>query len=247
MPHPLAKIAPQEATPDPVKPWIRWVIFGLLVTGIALAYLLLPLTEWLVAVARELRRLGPAAVVVYVLTYAVSSLLFLPALLLTLGAGFAWGALGGFAIALPAATIAASVAFLSARYLLHGRFRAWLLVTPRLAAVERAVNQKGAMLVFLLRLSPLLPFPVLNYTFGLTLIAHRKFAVATFFGMMPITFMWAYVGSIGAELGGLEGKAPVEVGTAKIVLGIAGGLITLAVSVWVGKAARRALREAAAV
>lgn len=155
------------------------------------------------------------------------------------------GALGGFAIAVPAATLAATCAFLVSRFFFSGRFRSWLLHRPRLHAVERAVNEKGAPLVFLLRLSPMLPFPVLNYIFGLTLIPYRAFALATFIGMMPITFMWTYVGSLGAELGGLDGDTPGELGAAKIGFGVVGGLVTLAVSIWVGRAARKALREAA--
>lgn len=234
-----------SAPSEPVKPWIRWALLGTLVVGLALAYTLLPLTEWLTDIARALRGLGPIALALYVVTYMLASLLFLPAALLSIGAGFAWGALGGFAVAVPSATIAASTAFLISRFFFSGRFRSWLLHQPRLHAVERAVNEKGAPLVFLLRLSPMLPFPLLNYVFGLTLIPYRHFALATFIGMMPVTFMWTYLGSLGAELGGLDGDTPGEVGTAKIAFGVVGGLVTLAVSVWVGRAARRALREAA--
>lgn len=233
------------ATPEPVRPWFRWALLGLLVVGLALAYTLLPLKEWLTEIARALRGLGPIAFALYVATYVVASLLILPAVLLSIGAGFAWGALGGFAIAVPAATLAATCAFLVSRFFFSGRFRSWLLHRPRLHAVERAVNEKGAPLVFLLRLSPMLPFPVLNYIFGLTLIPYRAFALATFIGMMPITFMWTYVGSLGAELGGLDGDTPGKLGAAKIGFGVVGGLVTLAVSIWVGRAARKALREAA--
>jgi uncharacterized membrane protein YdjX (TVP38/TMEM64 family) len=225
-----------------VTPWIRWVVFGLLVVGIALAYILLPLKDWLIAIADELQKLGPIAILAYVATYIVASLLLLPAALLSIGAGVTWGAVGGAAIAVPSTTLAASAAFIIARYFFSGRFRAWLLNKPRLSAVEQAVNDKGAALVFLLRLSPMLPFPILNYIFGLTRVPFQRFAVATFFGMIPVTSMWAYVGAIGGKLG----RGNESVGTAEIIAGVVGGLITLGVTVWVGKAARKAMREAAA-
>jgi len=224
--------------------WLRWVLFGLILVGIVLAYVLLPLKDWIMSAKGLLQGLGVLGVVAFIGSYLLFCVLLLPAALMSILAGAAWpqlGGLAGFAVALPSATIAACAAFLIARYFFSGRFRAWLMNKPRLAAIERAVYQKGAALVFLLRLSPMLPFPVLNYVFGLTLIPFHKYALATFFGMMPITFMWTYVGSVGSEM--IEGNA--EIGTAKIVMGVVSGLITLAVTIWVGRAARQAMREAA--
>lgn len=225
--------------------WLRWVGFGLIVVGIALAYILLPLKDWLTSIAGTIESLGAAGVLLYIAIFVVFCMFLLPAALVSILSGVAWG-MWGFAVALPSATLAACVAFLISRYLFSGRFRAWLLTKPRLSAVERAVNQKGAMLVFFMRLSPIMPFPVLNYIFGLTRIPFRKYALATFIGLVPINFMWAYVGTIGRDLAGADGQEPGEVGTAKIAMGVVGGVITLAVTFWVGRAARQAMREAAA-
>lgn len=225
--------------------WLRWALLSVVVLGVISAYVFLPLKDWLSAIAIELRALGALGFVVFVGTYVGASLLLLPAALLSIGAGFAWGALGGFAVAVPCATLAASAAFGISRHGFSGAVRTWLLKRPRLHAVERTVNERGPSLVLLLRLSPVLPFPVLNYLFGLTRIRYRAFGLATFFGMMPITLMWTYVGSIGATLGGLDGPGSSEVGTLKIIVGVVGGLITVGVTLWVGRAARQALREAA--
>ncbi len=213
------------------------------VAAMLIAYAVLPLRDWLMAVARELRGLEGAGVVAYGLAYTLLSLVFFPAALLSITAGVTWGTLGGFGVALVSAALAATSAFVIARHMFSGRFRTWVLHRPKLNAVDRAVNAKGATLVVLLRFSPVLPFPILNYAIGLTRIATWKFTTATFFGMMPITLLWNWVGSIGAELGGLEGE-PGEVGTAKLVAGVLGGLVTLAVTFWVGRAARKAVREA---
>jgi len=226
--------------------WLRWAALGLIVVGIILAYLLLPLKDWIMSAKDLLQSLGVLGVLVYLATYTLFCVALLPAALMSILAGAAWphlGGLAGFAVALPAATLAACASFIIARYFFSGRFRAWLLGRPRLHAVERAVNQKGAALVFLLRLSPMLPFPVLNYIFGLTLIPFHKYALATAVGLIPITFMWAYVGSVGSEIL-MDGQA--EIGAAKVVMGVVGGVITLGVTIWVGRTARRAMREASA-
>jgi uncharacterized membrane protein YdjX (TVP38/TMEM64 family) len=218
---------------------------GVFVLLVLLAYAVLPLKDWLMAIARELSALGVLGVVTYGLAYASLSLVFFPAALLSITAGVTWGTFGGLAVALPSATLAATTAFLTSRYAFSGRFRAWVLHRPKLHAVDRAVNAKGAALVMFLRLSPVLPFPILNYAIGLTHIRALAFIVATFFGMMPVTLLWTWVGAIGAELGGLDG-APAEVDTLKLVAGAVGGVITLAVSLWVGRTARQAVREAEA-
>jgi len=213
------------------------------IAAMLVAYAVLPIKDWLMTVARELRSLGGLGIAVYALAYASLSLVFFPAAILSITAGVTWGTFGGFSVALPSATLAATTAFVVARYLFSGKFRTWVLHRPKLHAVDRAVNAKGATLVVLLRFSPVLPFPILNYAIGLTGISTWKFMAATFFGMMPITLLWNWVGSVGAEIGGLDGT-PSEVGTAKLVAGIVGGLVTVAVTFWVGRAARRAVREA---
>jgi uncharacterized membrane protein YdjX (TVP38/TMEM64 family) len=230
--------------------WVRYSFMAAFVVGLVLAYTLLPLDVWMKAIALELRELGWLGVPVYAATFVVWCLFGLPAALFSIGAGVTWGVLGGAMVAVPSATLTATTAFIVGRYLFRGRFRDWLMHRPRLMAIDRAVTRRGPLLVLLLRFSPVFPFPILNYALGLTHIPLKGFVVATLLGMVPITLMWTYVGSVGAELAGfadLDGELPGEIGTAKIVLGVLGILATAFVTVWVGKAARAALREAAEV
>ncbi len=225
--------------------WVRYTLMAAFVVALVLAYTLLPLDVWMKAVALELRDLGWVGVPVYGVAFVLWCLFGLPAALFSIAAGVTWGVLWGTLIAVPAATITATTAFLVGRYLFRGKFRDWLMHKPRLTAIDRAVTNRGPVLVLLLRFSPVFPFPILNYVLGLTHIPTGSFFLATLIGMVPITFMWTYVGSVGAELAGLDGAVPGEVGTAKIILGVVGGVATVFVTLWVGRAARRALREAA--
>lgn len=226
--------------------WPRYLVMLAFVAALVCAYTLLPLDVWMKAVALELRGLGWVGVPLFAVSFVVWCLVGLPAALFSIGAGVTWGVWGGTLVAVPSATLTATAAFVTGRYLFRGRFRDWLMHRPKLAAVDRAVTRRGPLLVLLLRFSPVFPFPILNYALGLTHIPVKGFFVATFLGMIPITLMWTYVGDVGAELAGLDGQEPGHVGTAKIVLGVVGAVATAFVTFWVGKAARAALREAEA-
>lgn len=225
--------------------WVRYAVMLAFVVALVLAYTLLPLDVWMKAIALELRELGWIGVPVYTVSFILWCLFGLPAALFSIGAGVTWGMAWGAVIAVPSATLTATAAFIAGRYLFRGRFRDWLVHRPRLSAVDRAITNRGPILVLLLRFSPVFPFPILNYALGLTHIPLKGFFFATLFGMVPITFMWTYVGEVGAELAGLDGGEPGHVGTAKIILGVIGALVTAFVTIWVGRAARAALREAA--
>ena len=86
---------------------------------------------------------------------------------------------------------------------------------PRFAAIERAVSARGRRIVFLLRLSPLIPFNFLNYALGLTTISLWDFTVAAL-GMIPSTILYAYAGKVTGEALALAPR-PVEVHALELV------------------------------
>lgn len=81
-------------------------------------------------------------------------------------------------------------------------------------AIDKAIKKDGFKFVFLLRLSPLLPFAASNYLYGLTSIGARPYILASWLGMLPGT--WAYVsaGSIGRDIlsGGSASFSTPEIG-----------------------------------
>jgi uncharacterized membrane protein YdjX (TVP38/TMEM64 family) len=96
----------------------RVILAGLVVAAAAALLLLAPWREWLVGLSGWARAAGPGGVAAFVLAYATGSVLALPVWPLTVAAGVAYGAWGGFAVALPAGALGASVAFLAGRTLL---------------------------------------------------------------------------------------------------------------------------------
>ncbi len=155
--------------------------------------------------------------------------------MLTIAAGFAWG-LWGLPIVLVAATIGASLAFLITRYAARERIRRLLETRRNLAAIDKAVAEAGWKTVALLRLSPLIPFNLQNYLFGVTAIPFPHFVAATFVGIIPGTALYTYLGALGNAVG--DGS-PV-----KWAFFGAGLLATLIVVILVSRKARAKLREA---
>ena len=100
--------------------WKLVIIGAAVVAGVVTAALLLPLAEWTIALATRARNTGAAGIAVFTLAYIVSTVALLPASLLTLAAGFAYGPVQGLLIVSPASVAAATVAFLLGRTSLRG-------------------------------------------------------------------------------------------------------------------------------
>jgi uncharacterized membrane protein YdjX (TVP38/TMEM64 family) len=101
-----------------------------------------------------------------------------------------------------AATIGAGAAFLVARYLAKAKVKKFVAQRPKLQAVSQAVTEDGWKIVGLLRLSPLVPFNLQNYLFGVTEVGFYPYLAATFIGIMPGSLLYVFLGSLGHEQGG---------------------------------------------
>ena len=192
--------------------------------------------------AKRIEQLGPWAPVVFVLGYAVAALALLPGSVLTLAGGALFGLLRGTLYVFAGATLGASGAFLVARYLARGLVERRLRGEARFAAVDRAIARQGRKIVFLLRLSPIFPFSLLNYALGLTRVRFADFLVASL-GMLPGTLLYVYGGKVIGDVAAIAAGArpPAGPGTwAVLGLGLAATAVVTAV---ITRTARKALRE----
>jgi len=187
---------------------------------------------------------GLAGAVLVGLVYALATVLLLPASVLTLGVGFVYGPLWGTLIVSPASVLGASAAFLLGRTLLRERVRARVAGKPRWQALFRAIDARGLRILVLTRLSPLFPFVLLNYAFGLTRVRLLPFVCGSALAMLPGTVLYVWLGSTLEDAAQVLGGAP-DVGTAGRVLKFAGLLATAGVTIYVTRLAQRTLREEA--
>ena len=182
---------------------------------------------------------GPAA---FILIYIAGCVLFVPGSALTLGAGILFGVLRGSIIVSIAATLGATAAFLIARYMAREWVAGKIAAHPKFSAVDQAVASEGWKMVGLIRLSPIFPFNLMNYAFGLTRVSLRDYVLASWIGMLPGTVMFVYIGSLIGDLGNLSSagrqKTPLE-----WTLYAVGLLATIVVTIYVTRIARKALGE----
>jgi uncharacterized membrane protein YdjX (TVP38/TMEM64 family) len=187
-----------------------------------------------------IRALGAWGVAIFVLLYVVATVLFLPGSILTLGAGLLFGVATGTLVVSVASTLGATAAFLVGRYVARAWVERRIAGNPRFRAIDQAVGREGWKIVGLARLSPVFPFNLLNYAFGLTRVSLRHFLLASWIGMLPGTVMYVYVGSLAGELAAL-GAGARDRTLAEWALYAAGLLATIAVTAYVTRLARSAL------
>lgn len=210
-------------------------IAALVLLGRFLGASIEPFKEWVTG----LGALGPS---VFILGYALAVVAFAPASILTLAAGGIFGLGYGVLYVFIAAMLGSTAAFLVARYLARGAVEKRIESEPRFVAIDRAVGREGRKIVFLLRLTPAIPFNVLNYALGLTKIGLADYLVAGF-GMIPGTFLYVYLGYLATETAAAAGGASsAELGS--WIVNILAFVATVAVTLYVTLIARRALAEA---
>jgi uncharacterized membrane protein YdjX (TVP38/TMEM64 family) len=182
---------------------------------------------------------GPAA---FVAGYAIATVAFVPGSLLTLAAGAIFGVIEGTLVVFVAATLGAGIAFLVSRHLARSAVEQRLAGNAKFAAIDRAVAREGRKIVLLLRLSPVFPFNLLNYALGLTQVRFGDYVLASV-GMLPGTLLYVYYGALAGEVAALAGGAANPKGVGTYAVMAIGLVATIAVTLFVTRTARRALRE----
>ena len=219
----------------------RIVLIVLIVAALATAAYVLPVAAWTTWLAERARGTGALGVVLFFAAYVVATVAFLPGSLLTLAAGFAYGPVWGLAIVSPASIAGATVAFLLGRTLLRDWAVRRTSDSPRARAVADAVEREGFKLVLLLRLSPLVPFNLLNYALSVSNVSLGRYVAASALGMLPGTALYVYLGSLAPTAAQLSTAAQGG-GATRTALYAAGLAATVAVVIVATRAARRALR-----
>jgi len=213
---------------------------------LAMAGLILPVREYLSAALGWMASHRESSWLAFIALYVLATVCMVPGLILTLAAGAIFGLLRGVVLVSAASVLGASAAFFIGRTVARGWTQRRIAGWPRFRALDGALAARGFWIVLLTRLSPLFPFNVLNYAYGVTTVRPRDYIAASWLGMLPGTVVYVYAGSAAANLAqALAGGAHVgRSGALLLVLGLAA---TVAVAVLVTRLARAQLeRELAA-
>lgn len=162
-----------------------------------------PMLAWIVA------RRGAAAVP-FVVLYACAAVVLLPDSLLTIAAGALFGLAWGLALVSMGSMLGAAAGFFLGRSFARDWVRRRTERWPRFRALDRAISRHGFWVVFLTRLSPIIPYGLLNYAYGITTVRARDYLLASWIGMLPGTVLYVYAGTAAANLTAvISGRAPI--------------------------------------
>jgi len=215
------------------------VVCAVVLAGLVAASRLVNLAGWLRDSLAWIRGLGPWAPITFVLIYAASCVLAIPASILTLGGGFIFGFGWGVTYVLIGAIVGAVAAFLVGRYLARDWVARKMDGHPKFKAIDDAIAREGWRIVLLARLAPIFPYAILNYGFALTRVSLGHYTWATAVGIVPAMFAFVYFGSLATDLTNLrEGvkSAPWLKWTI--------GVVTIVVTILLARIARRSLNRA---
>lgn len=186
--------------------------------------------------------LGPIAPIAFIILYVIVTVAFIPASIVTLGAGVVFGVVQGSLYVFIGAMLGAAAAFLIGRYVARDWVSSKIAGNDRFKAIDEAIANEGRKIIFLIRLSPAFPFNLLNYALGLTKVSLKDYVLGTT-GILPGTIMYVYLGSLAGNLATLGAgetpSNPVITWTIRIIAFVA----TVAVTLYVTRIARRALSE----
>ena len=186
---------------------------------------------------------GTMGLLVFALVYALATILFIPGSPMTLAAGFIFGLCPGFLAVWVGATLGAAATFLLGRYFARTPVQRWACTHARFRTLDDGLVREAWKVVFLLRLSPLIPYNVINYLFALTGIRFWPYLWASAAGMAPGTLLYVYLGAVG------RAGAKIALGESapgkyyrNFALGI-GLVATVIVTVFLARLSQKVLKE----
>jgi uncharacterized membrane protein YdjX (TVP38/TMEM64 family) len=222
--------------------WPRIILWGAVIAALLLLGKLLHGQAFFHAALAWIQGLGPWGPAIFVALYVAVTVLLLPAFVLTLGAGAVYGVMLGSVLVSVGAAIGATAAFFIGRYLARDWVARKIEGSPTFKALDEAVGREGWKIVGLTRLSLALPFVLQNYAYGLTRVTPRDYILASWIGMTPGILLYAYLGSLAGDLAALGAAERVRT-PAEWALYIVGFAATVAVTVYVTRLARAALKQ----
>ena len=220
----------------------KWVLALLAVASLLVVLYFLDVQELIQVALAWISDLGPWGPVFFIVFYILATVLFLPGLIPTMAAGVLFGVIQGTLLVSISSISGATLAFLIGRYLAREWVATMIRGNQKFEAIDAAVAQEGWKIVGLTRLSPVFPFNLLNYAFGLTQVSLKHYFLASWIGMLPGTVMYVYIGSLAGDLAAL-GSGDRSVTPAEWALRVIGLIATVILTVYITRIAQRALNR----
>jgi uncharacterized membrane protein YdjX (TVP38/TMEM64 family) len=190
-------------------------------------------------------KLGFWGYLLFIFLYNIGTLLFIPGSILTIKGGCLYGLLLGTILVSISALLGAIICFLLGRYYCRNWVYQQLTKYPLLQKLDRVVAEEGWKIVFLSRLSPLFPFNLLNYFFGITQISLKDYIIGSL-AILPGTVMYVYIGSLARDIVTFEpsnyGDIPETQGLIRM-MHLCGLIATIAITIYTIQIAQKTIKQ----
>jgi uncharacterized membrane protein YdjX (TVP38/TMEM64 family) len=196
--------------------------------------------DWLAPAVLRLAEVGPWAPVFFVLIYVAAALTMAPAFFLTVAAGAMFGVWRGSVIVFIGASLGASAVYAIVAPLARSSWMERVLRNRRIAAAREVIVGEGRWMMFLLRLSPLVPYTPLNYALALSGVRYVDFLIALL-GMIPAIIMYTYYGKVVGDVAALAAGVSPPRGPEYYVMLVVGLVAIVISTTMITRAARRAV------
>ena len=149
--------------------------------------------------------LGHWSIALFIGIHIVATTIGIPGTILVVVGGMVFGLFWGALWSVIGATSGAIAAFWLSRYLLRDWFKRRFSRHKALARFNQIIDEQAFRCVLTIRFAPISPFNVVNFLFGLTSVDLKSYTAGTFFGIIPGTLAYTWLGVTGMEA--LEGKS----------------------------------------
>jgi uncharacterized membrane protein YdjX (TVP38/TMEM64 family) len=191
------------------------------------------------AALEAIQALGPWAKPAFVVLHVASVAAFVP----SFAAGALFGVEWGLPITLVGAGLGAAMAFGLGRTTFRAPVERRFAHDPRFEALSKLARERGWKIVALARLTPIFPFSIANYAFGVTSMKASHYMLATVLGTIPSNAVYVYLGAVAGEVAA-AGAAGRERTPMEWALMIGGLVVAVVLAVYLRRVATEALDEA---
>lgn len=143
-----------------------------------------------------IKSFGIMAPCVFILLFALATVLFVPGLPITVLAGMLFGAFWGTVYVVIGSTIGVSLAFLIGRYIGRDFVKKMADKNPRMSKLDNYIKKQGNTILIISRLVPLFPFNLQNYVYGITDIEFGTYFWYSLLFMVPGTIIYTCFGAL---------------------------------------------------
>jgi len=217
---------------------LKLIAFGLVIVGLLALSRFVDIPGTINSILDWIKGQGAVGAILFIFLYIGACVFVIPGSLITLGGGAIYGLPMGFALVSAGSTLGATLTFIIGRYVARDYIAKKIATNQKFKAMDDAVAQQGWKIVLLTRLTPLMPFSMQNYGYGLTKVPLLQYMLASWIGMMPGTVLYVYIGTVSGQAA--EGGAS----TAQWVMRGIALAATVVVTIFITRVARKALAQA---